>query len=340
MRKKIIYSVAIIVFAIGAFFAWRYFRFASSHIQTDDAQVEGNIVPVQGRVGGYIAKVYVEDNQDVKKGQLLVEIDSADLALKVQQAETAYEAALSGEGVARSHVEESRIAAQLAKTSIEGPKSSLWKAKNEFDRYNDLFQQKLATPQKLDEVKAAYEIAQSQYDAGVQKYRAANIQLTTAGNQLKVAQVTTHLRKEEIDAAGLQLSYTKVYAPVAGVVSKKSVQTGQLIQPGQPLMSLVQKGDIWVTANYKETQLEGMEINSPAVIKVDAYPDIEFKGRVESFGGATGAKFSLIPPDNASGNFVKVVQRISIRIALDNAPEVSLLKPGMSVESIISKSMD
>ena len=340
MRKKIIYTIVIIVFAAGAFFAWRYFRFASSHIQTDDAQVEGNIVPVQGRVGGYIAGVYVEDNQEVKQGQLLAEIDSADLSLKVQQAETAYQAALSGEGVARSHVEESRIAAQLAKTSIEGPKSALWKAKNEFDRYDDLFRQKLATPQKLDEVKAAYEIARSSYDAAVQKYKASNIQLATAENQLKVAQVTTEQRREEIEAARLQRSYSKIYAPVAGVVSKKSVQTGQLIQPGQPLMALVQKGDLWVTANYKETQLEGMKINSPAVIKVDAYPDIEFKGRVESFGGATGARFSLIPPDNASGNFVKVVQRISIRIALDKAPEVGLLKPGMSVESIISKTKD
>jgi membrane fusion protein (multidrug efflux system) len=340
MKKKIIYGVAALVLIIGVFFAVRYFMFASAHISTDDAQVEGNIVPVQARVGGYIANVYVEDNQHVKQGQLLAEIDSADVALRVDQATTSYEAARASERVARSHVDESRIAAALAKTSIEGPKSTLWKAQHEFDRYNDLYQQKLATPQKLDEVKAALEIARSQYDMANQKYKASNLQLATAENQLKVAQATTQLRKEEIEAAQLQLSYTHIVAPVDGVVSKKSVQTGQLIQPGQPLMALVQSGDIWVTANYKETQLEGLDLNNPAVIKVDAYPDIEFKGRVESFGGATGAKFSLIPPDNASGNFVKVVQRISIRIALDTAPEVSLLKPGMSVESIVTKSHD
>lgn len=340
MKKKIIYGVVAIVLIVGVFFAWRYFRFASTHITTDDAQVEGNIVPVQARVGGYLAKVYVEDNQQVKAGQLLAEIDSADLALKVAQAQTAYDAAVSAEAVAQSHVDEARVAGALAKTSIQGPKSTLWKAENEFNRYSDLYKQNLATPQKLDEVKAALEIARAQYNMATQKYEAATVQLETAQSQLKVAQATTELRKEEIKVAQLQLSYTHIYAPVAGVVSKKAVQGGQLIQAGQPLMSLVQKGKIWVTANYKETQLSGMEINSPAVIKVDAYPDLEFKGKVESFGGATGAKFSLIPPDNASGNFVKVVQRISIRIALDAVPELKLLKPGMSVESIVSKSRD
>jgi membrane fusion protein (multidrug efflux system) len=340
MKKKILYGIAAIILLVGGYFAIRYFRFASRHITTDDAQVEGNIVPVQARVGGYIARVYVEDNQKVAQGQLLAEIDSVDLALKVDQAVTAYDAAVAAEQVSRSHVDESRIAATLAHTSIEAPKSALWKAQHEYDRYNDLYAQKLATPQKLDEVKASLEIARAQYDIANQKYKAANIQFATAENQLRVAQATVALRKSDIEAARLQLSYTKIAAPVAGVVSKKSVQTGQLIQPGQPLMALVQQGEIWVTANYKETQLEGMELNSPAVVKVDAYPDIEFKGRVESFGGATGAKFSLIPPDNASGNFVKVVQRISIRIALDTAPEVNLLKPGMSVESIVTKSRD
>lgn len=332
------YGIGIAVLIAGGFFGWRYFKFASSHIQTDDAQIEGNIVPVLARVGGYIGHIHVADNQNVKQGQLLAELDTADLELKVEQAETAYQAALSNEQVVRSNVEDVRITGELALTSIEGPRSALWKAKNEFDRYNELYQQKLATPQKRDEVKANLEMAQAQYNLANQKYKAAKVQLNTAQNQLKVAQATSQLRQKEINIAKLQFSYSKIYAPVAGVVSRKSVQTGQLVQPGQPLMSLVQKDDIWVTANYKETQLEGMDINNPVIIKVDAYPDLEFKGKVQSFGGATGAKFSLIPPDNASGNFVKVVQRISIRIALDAAPEVKLLKPGMSVQSIISKS--
>lgn len=337
MKKKVMYGIGATVLMIGLFFGWRYYKFASTHIETDDAQVEGNIVPVLSRVGGYVAQVHVIDNENVKQGQLLAELDSADLFLKLEQAEIAYQTALSTEAVARSNSEEARIAAELAMTSIEGPKATLWKTKNEYERYNELFKQNITTPQKRDEVKAAYQIAQSQFNVANQKYRAAQMQMTTAENQLKVAQSTALLRKEEIELARLQLSYSKIYAPVAGVVSRKSIQTGQLVQPGQPLMSLVQKGEIWVTAHYKETQLQGMHVLSPVVIKVDAYPDIEFKGHLESFGGATGAKFSLLPPDNASGNFVKVVQRISIRIALDAAPEVALLKPGMSVQSIIAK---
>jgi membrane fusion protein, multidrug efflux system len=337
MKKKVMYGIGAAILIIGLFYGWRYYKFASTHIETDDAQVEGNIVPVLSRVGGYVAQVRVNDNQNVRAGQLLAELDSADLYLKLQQTEIAYQAAVSNEAVARSSMEEARIAAELAKTSIEGPRATLWKTKNEYERYNELFRQNITTLQKRDEVKAAYEVAQSQHNVANQKYRAALVQMTTAENQLKVAQSTALLRKEEIELARLQLSYSKIYAPVAGVVSRKSIQTGQLVQPGQPLMSLVQKGELWVTAHYKETQLQGMHVDSPVVIKVDAYPDIEFKGHLESFGGATGAKFSLLPPDNASGNFVKVVQRISIRIALDAAPEVSLLKPGMSVQSIIAK---
>jgi membrane fusion protein, multidrug efflux system len=338
MRKKVIYGILGIVLIAGLIFGWRYYQYLSTHIETDDAQVEGNIVPVLARVGGFISKIHVVDNADVRQGQLVAELDSLDLSLKLEQASATYQTALTNILVAKSNVEEMRLAQGLALTSIDAPRSNLWKAKNEYARYNDLYQQKLTTPQKLDEVKAALENAQAQFDLANQKYEATKVQYSTSLNQLKVKEADALLRQKEINMAKLQLSYTKIYAPVAGVVSKKSVQAGQLIQPGQPMMSLVQSSDIWVTANYKETQLEGMHLNNPVIIKVDAYPHLQFKGKVQSFGGATGAKFSLIPPDNAAGNFVKVVQRISIRISLDSAKEVSLLKPGMSVQSIVSKS--
>ncbi len=338
MRKKVIYGILAIAVIAGSIFGWRYYQFLSTHIETDDAQVEGNIVPVLARVGGFISKIHVVDNEKVTQGQLLVELDSLDLSMKLEQAVATYQTAFSNILVMRGNVEEMKLSQELALTSIEAPKSNLWRAKNEFSRYNDLFEQKLTTPQKLDEVKAALENAQAQFDLAKQKYEATKVQYTTSLNQLKVAEANALMRQKEIEQAKLQLSYSKIYAPVGGVVSKKAIQSGQLIQPGQPMMSLVQSKEIWVTANYKETQLEGMNINNPVIIKVDAFPHLEFKGKVQSFGGAMGGKFSLIPPDNAAGNFVKVVQRISIRIALEDAPEVSLLKPGMSVISIISKS--
>jgi membrane fusion protein (multidrug efflux system) len=339
MNKKVIYAVLAVVVIVGGFFGWRYYKFIISHIETDDAQVEGNIVPVLSRVGSFIEKIHVIDNQAVKEGDLLVELDSMDLALKLEQALSAHASAVSNIAVAKSMVEDSKMAQQLAFTSIEAPKTSLWRAKKEFERYNDLYEQKLATPQKLDEVKADVETAQAQFDVATQKYESAKVQYKTAQNQLKVAEANADMRAKEINVARLQLSYTKVYAPVSGVVSKKTVQEGQLIQAGQPLMSLVQSREIWVTANYKETQLEGMNVGNEVVVKVDAFPDIDFKGKVESLGGATGAKFSLIPPDNASGNFVKVVQRVSVRIALESTPQVyELLKPGLSVQTIVTKS--
>lgn len=338
MNKKAIYAVLAIVIIVGGFFGWRYYQYLVSHIETDDAQVEGNIVPVLSRVGSFIEKIHVVDNQAVKEGDLLVELDSMDLALKVEQAMSAYQSAVSNIAVARSMSEDSKMAQQLAVTSIEAPKTNLWKAKKEYDRYKDLFEQKLATPQKLDEVKADLETAQAQFDLATQKAESAKVQYHTSLNQLKVAENNADMRLKEVNVAKLQLSYTKVYAPISGVVSKKTIQTGQLIQAGQPLMSLVQSNEVWVTANYKETQLEGMNVGNDVLIKVDAYPDLDFKGKVESLGGATGAKFSLIPPDNASGNFVKVVQRVSVRIALDSTPQVAtLLKPGLSVQAIVSK---
>jgi membrane fusion protein (multidrug efflux system) len=339
MNKKVIYSVLAVVIIIGGFFGWRYYQYLTSHIETDDAQVEGNIVPVLSRVGSFIAKIHVVDNQVIKAGDLLVELDSVDLALKLEQAVSSYNSAVSNIAVAKSMAEDSKVEQQLAFTSIEAPKTNLWRAKKEFERYNDLYEQKLATPQKLDEVKADLENAQASFDFANQKYESAKVQYKTSLNQLKVAEANADLREKEINVAKLQVSYTKIYAPVSGIVSKKTVQEGQLIQAGQPLMSLVQSNEIWVTANYKETQLEGMNVGNDVLVKVDAFPDMDFKGKVESLGGATGAKFSLIPPDNASGNFVKVVQRISVRIALEGTPEVTtLLKPGLSVQAIVTKS--
>jgi membrane fusion protein, multidrug efflux system len=339
MNKKIIYSVLAVVIIIGGFFGWRYYKYLISHIETDDAQVEGNIVPVLSRVGSFIEKVHVIDNQVVKQGDLLVELDSMDLALKLDQAISAYNSAVSNIAVARSMTEDAKVAEQLAATSIESPKTNLWRAKKEFERYNDLYEQKLATPQKLDEVKADLETKQAELDLANQKYESAKVQYKTSQNQLKVAEANADMRAKEINVAKLQVSYTKIFAPVSGVVSKKAIQEGQLIQAGQPMMSLVQSNEVWVTANYKETQLEGMNVGNDVLVKVDAFPGIDFKGKVESLGGATGAKFSLIPPDNASGNFVKVVQRVSVRIALDSTPEVAtLLKPGLSVQAIVTKS--
>jgi membrane fusion protein (multidrug efflux system) len=338
MRKKLILSGIALILLIGTYFGWTYYRFLATHIETDDAQVDGNIVPVISRVGSFVATVHVKDNELVKQGQLLVSLDSADLEARAAQAKAAYESAQAAVAVARNAAEDAHLSQALVATGIEEPKTNLWKAKKEYDRYEDLYRQNLATSQQLDNVKADLEKSQAQYQMALQREKSAEGQMRTAQSQQRMAESNATVKLRDYQYARLQLSYAKIYAPVPGQVSKKSIQPGQFIQPGQPVMALVQQNEIWITANYKETQLEGMRVGNEVEIVVDAYPDHSFKGRVESLGGATGAKFSLLPPDNASGNFVKVVQRMSIRIAIEATPEaLQLLKPGLSVRTIVSR---
>jgi membrane fusion protein (multidrug efflux system) len=339
-KKSIIYGILAVVLVVVGIAGFNYYRFLSTHENTDDAQIDGNIVPVIAKVGAYVNTIHITDNQLVHKGDLLVELDAAELQAKVEQAEAAVENAAAAVAVARSAQNDVALSKQLAQTGIESPKTNLWKAQNEYKRYKDLYDEKLATPQQLDNVKAALENAQAQYDLAKQRYGAAGVQQQTALNQVKVAEANLHQKQKDLEYAKLQLSYTKIYAPASGTVSKRSIQAGQLVSPGQPMMSLVQDSDIWLTANFKETQMEGIKQNCAVNIKVDAYPHLQVQGTVESIGAATGAKFSLLPPDNASGNFVKVVQRVPVRIHINQNKETAdLLKPGLSVTVEVEKAL-
>lgn len=340
MKKNVIYGIVGVVLIAGLFAGVKYYRFLSTHENTDDAQIDGNIVPVIAKVGAYVKALHITDNQLVHKGDLLVELDAAELQAKVEQSEAAVESAAATLLVARSAENDVALSKKLAQTGIESPRTNLWKAQNEYNRYKELYDEKLATPQQLDNVKAALENAQAQYDISKQRYEASGVQQQTAVNQVKVAEANLHQKQKDLDYAKLQLSYTRIYAPTTGTVSKRSIQAGQLVSPGQPVMSLVQDSDIWLTANFKETQMEGIRQSCNVKIEVDAYPHLQVEGTVESIGAATGAKFSLLPPDNASGNFVKVVQRVPVRIHIkQNKETAELLKPGLSVKVIVEKAL-
>lgn len=337
-KKIIIYSVLAVALILGT---WKGIGMYNHHKQfesTDDAQVDGNVIPVIGRVGSYVSEVRFKENQPVKAGDLIVVLDSSELYSKLNQISAGVESAKAQLEVVKSNANDVIQAKKLADLSMEIPKTNLWKAQNEYKRYNDLFQQKLATPQQIDQYKANLETAQSQFDIAKQKIESTELQYQTAMSQIKVAEANLLQRQKDVDYAQLQLSYTKIFAPVSGVLSKNTLQPGQLIQPGQPLMSIVQNDNIWVTANFKETQMKDIQVGNEVEIKVDAYPDITFKGVVESTGAATGAKFSLIPPDNASGNYVKVVQRVPVRIKINPSQENNKLKPGLSVSVEVKKS--
>lgn len=277
-------------------------------IDTDDAQVDANIAPVLSRVAGYVTEVKVGDNQLVMAGDPVVTIDTRDFDMKITQAD----AALANAEAAVSVVKANLVAAHTAVV------------KSEADR------------KRLVVLREKDEISQQQLDAVEAAHDSAVAQETAASRQIVAAEAQVAQKKADLEFAKLQRSYTVVTAPRRGTIAKKGVEVGQFVQAGQALMAVVDDSEPWVVANYKETQLHDMHAGQPVEIEVDAYPGFLFFGTVESLSGATGAKFALLPPDNASGNFVKVVQRVPVRIALKGAGDPKHpLRAGMSVKATV-----
>src|SRR5213080_400618 len=286
----------------------RRWIYSLSHVSTDNAQVDGHIIPILPKVGGYVIEVRTDENRSVKAGDTLVVLDDRDYTARLAQAEADLAVALAG---VSNRARVGQAEAQVAQANAE-------KAHADLDRIKPLAEKDIVPKQALDAADAAA--------------RAADAALAAAQAALLGADARVGAARAARDQAALNLSYTRISAPAEGVVSKKTVEVGQLVQPGQPLMSLVPLGDVWVTANLKETQTADVSPGDPADFTVDAYPGRHFSGHVESLSPATGAKFSLLPPDNATGNFTKVVQRIPVRIRLDGKNDPAHpLRPGMSV---------
>src|SRR5712692_6467525 len=288
--------------------------FARSHVSTDNAQVDGHIIPILPKVGGFVAEVRVQENQNVKAGDTLVVLDDRDFRSRLAQTEADLAALLA--------TVSSRTRVGQADAAVAQAQANALKATADLARIEPLALQNVVSQQQLDAARAAATAAQAQL---------ASAQAMLVGADARVA-----ASRASRDQAALQLSYTRVIAPSNGVVSKKAVELGQLVQAGQTLMTVVPLEDVWVTANLKETETADVTPGDSAVVTVDAYKGREFHGHVESSSPATGAKFSLLPPDNATGNFTKVVQRIPVRIRLDSPVDPAhMLRPGMSVVATI-----
>ena len=330
--------VGILVLVIGARAVW----FAVTHESTDDAEVDADITPISPRVGGYVVSVRIQDNQQVKTGDTLVVLDDRDLRARVAQQEADLSALIAtvgsrgrvGQAVAQ--LDQAKAAAAAAAATVVQTEANAQKAANDLERYQALSARNIVSQQQLDAARTAAAATSAQLTAAQRNAVAAQEQVNAATAALAGSEARVAAARAILDQAELQLSYTTVTAPADGVVSKKSVEVGQMVQAGQPLMSLVPLSDVWVTANFKETQIEDIRPGADATIKADAYPDRTFHGSVESLSPATGARFSLLPPDNATGNFTKIVQRIPIRIRIDGQTDPQhLLRPGMSVDVTI-----
>ena len=325
--------VALVVWGISTLFELRRYE------ETNDAQVEEYINPITSRVTGYINKINYEENQDVKKGDTLLVIDDSEYVLQEQEANAALTNARAQIQILESNVITSSKTAEGTQAQIAAAKAKLWKQQQEYDRYQKLYDAESATKQQLENVQTALDVAKADYASVVDNYDAAVSKINDIRSQ-KAALIAEIQRREALLGRNqLNVSYTVIRAPYDGKMGRRTIQEGQLIQAGQTLAFIVnQATGKWVIANFKETQVSKMHIGQTADIEIDAFPGKTFNGTIESLSPATGSRFSLLPPDNSSGNFVKIVQRIPVRIRLTNAPgEIALLRAGMNATVSISK---
>jgi membrane fusion protein (multidrug efflux system) len=337
-KSKVIPIILGIVLIGGVIFGIKEYIYFSKHVDTDDAQIDGDISPVVARVGGYVDSIYFEENTHVNAGAPLVKIDDHDYKIKVEQAQAAQVGASAGIGVNQSQIFANQASSSGAKAQVASNLARLEKTQKDYARYANLVKDGSVTQQQFDQAKADLDVAKANYRASQDQYKAAVEQVGTIRSQLQVTNTGVSQKKVDIDYAKLQLSYTTVKSPASGIASKKNVQLGQLVQAGQTLFSIVNDNSLYITANYKETQLTNIKNGLKVEVEVDAYPDMKLEGSVYNFSPATGAKFSLLPPDNATGNFVKVVQRIPVKIKITGSKEdLAKLRPGMSVNVSVIK---
>ncbi|SHJ38257.1 membrane fusion protein, multidrug efflux system [Hymenobacter daecheongensis DSM 21074] len=334
-RRPIIFVILALVLLVGGYYGWQRYQFGQTHEETDDAQVEGDVYPVLPRVGGPVLEVKVQDNQPVKKGDVLVMLDPADQQQRVNAAEAALAAAEANVVAARAAVGTAQATVGSAQSTIGVSDATRAKLQKDLKRSQFLRKEDIIPQSDLDAVQANLKATSAQRATAANQVNVARQQVAAAQQQIAVAQAVVKQRQADLDNARLQLSYTTLVAPANGIVSKKNVQPGQVISPGQQLMGLVASDKTWIVANFKETQLATMKVGQPVTVEVDAYPNVEFEGRVESLSAATGARFALLPPDNASGNFVKVTQRVPVKIALTQPDPEHPLRAGMSVVATV-----
>ncbi|WBA41387.1 HlyD family secretion protein [Hymenobacter canadensis] len=334
-KRPIILIIVALVLLVGGYFGWQQYQFGLSHEETDDAQVEGDVYPILPRIGGPVVEVKVQDNQAVKKGDVLVTLDPADYQQRVNAAEAALAAARANVVAAQAGVGTAQANVGSAQSAIGVSDASRSRLEKDLKRSAFLRKEDIIPQSEYDAVQANLKSTSAQRSTAQQQVRVAQQQVAAARQQIAVAEAVVKQRQADLDNAKLQLSYTTITAPGNGVVSKKGVQPGQVVSPGQQMMGLVSSEQTWIIANFKETQLGDMKVGQPVNVEVDAYPNQEFQGHIESLSAATGARFALLPPDNASGNFVKVTQRVPVKIVLDKPDPEHPLRAGMSVVATV-----
>lgn len=334
--KKVLSNVVIIaIVAAGIVWVCSHFFHLGNVEWTDNAQVRRNIVPIHSRVQGYVQKICFDDFQEVKQGDTLVIIDNSEYQLRVTQADAAYQRSLVENTAMNTTISTTENNLSVSDAAIEELRIRMEQAEKDYLRYEQLLEQKAVTRQQYETMKVNYEALKAKYDMLVRQKQSTRLVKTEQTQRLEQRQAEIASARASQDLAKLNLSYTVITAPCDGIASRKTIQIGQLIQPGQVLLSLVESNRVWVIANYKETQTANIAEGMKVSVEVDAVPGIVYQGTVSKLANATGSQYSVVPVDNATGNFIKVEQRIPIRIdfSSDNKSEdLKRLRSGMNVE--------
>ena len=309
----------LIIITIGGIAGYYYWNYLRTHITTDDAYVRGHIHMISSRIKGTVKEVYVKDNAKVKKGDLLVKIDPDEYAVKVEKAKASL-------AVSRQEINRRYAAVATAKSRLQLAKSKLELAKIELERAKTLFEKAVVAREKYDLAITNYDVAVSQVRANEDELKQALALVSPDKNEAIIREKNADLKKAELD-----LEYTSIYSPADGYITRKSVEGGNRLSEGQPIFAVVPLHDIWVEANFKEIQIEKIKPGMETEIEVDTFPGKKFKGNVESIMAGTGGAFAILPPENATGNWVKVVQRIPVKIIIDKGEDPNdILRVGMS----------
>ena len=340
--------VIALVVLVGGYFGYQAYHHSQLYESTDNAQIEGNSAPVLARVAGYVQSVNVDDYALVKRGQPLVTIDPQEYDVALAQVEADYQQTVADLATARADLQTAQATARnvaqnarVAQSNAQVQASRRDKARQDFQRDQNLYKEQSLTRKQLEDTQNNAEVQGRQYDANVEQITLAKTSqgvaqagITRAQANIQKIQAVLKVKQAAIDNAKLRQGYARLTAPIAGKIGRKNVVVGQYVQPGQNLFTIVADSTFWVVANFKETQLEHMKLGQDVDIKLDAYPDLDIKGRVASVSEATGARFALLPADNASGNFVKVTQRVPVKIEIINPQNYKdQLRAGLSVDA-------
>ncbi|MBQ3260802.1 MAG: HlyD family secretion protein [Alistipes sp.] len=333
--QKILYNIVVIILLLCAL-AWVISRFVHPGAEwTDNAQIKQHIVPVNSRVQGFVQKIYFEEYQHVSKGDTLAIIEDTEFRYRVAQAEADLARATSDKSAMSATIRTTDNNLSVSDAGIEEARVRMENAEREYNRYSKLLSEEAVTRQQYDAVKTNFEALKARYDLLQRQRTSTSLVKQEQNERLDQTKAGIKLAEAALELAKLHLSYTVIIAPCDGITGRKNIQEGQLIQPGQTIVDMVDESEVWVVANYKETQTANIAEGQSVKIEVDALPDEDFKGVVKSISDATGASFSLLPQDNSAGNFVKIEQRIPVRIEFtkeNSAEAMARLRAGMNVE--------